>query len=150
MALVATMNRAGIGLVKVIKRGDGRDHTTLMVRAPSSDVQRDVWNRALIELLSAAEGQEWKVDVSKVFFLADGIPRYLWRFILTVNVPDAVQALEQAIHRAMAGSVEVTSMPLIGRSNQPADAATGRFKGVRTENEVAQALSLLVPTGPAQ
>lgn len=128
MKLDQALKRAG---VHIVRQQGGGDRATLILRVDSASF--GLWARILEEFLLAAKRpisvEPWKTEVTRVYFVDDtDTVRYLWRIVLEGELAPAAEALNMAVVRATAQSVEVVSSPLYGRV-EPDPAS---FKGAYT------------------
>jgi hypothetical protein len=135
MRLDHALGKAGVSVVKYDKRPDGS--MILLLRVS----QKAAWSSVLMEFLSTKQ-TSWSADVSKTYYYDEGTGsiRFLWRVILSGKISQAAEALGNACIRALAASVEITSMPLVGRKNYVIDVAKGKLAGA---HELSTAASLI-------
>lgn len=76
------------------------------------------WLLVMHQMLKNGEGREWKIDISKHYFLRSGRLVYAWRLILQGAA--AKQMLEEALNAVSAAPqtsrAEIMSAPLVGAS----------------------------------
>lgn len=135
MRLDHALKRVGAEPVKFETRPDGS--RVLLLR-----VSQGPWPAVLAEFLSL-RNSAWSADVSKVYYYDEnsGGVRFLWRLIFTGKVGQAAEAFGAACIRAIAGTVEVTSMPLVGRKQYTLDVAAGKLAGAHEQKTATAILS---------
>jgi hypothetical protein len=76
------------------------------------------WLLVVRQMLLMSEEADWKVDVSKQYFLKNGKVVYGWRLIFqAIDVPSCLQAIIQSVVSAPKPTTrEVMEMPLLGAS----------------------------------
>lgn len=126
MKLEHVLQRLGVVVRQATKQGAA---ITVLLRVPQQSIP--TWTRGVEEfLLSAAEGVQKKriqalPDISKMYFLGEGRLLYLWRVVLPRDGDELAELWAMALQRAMAESVDVEEMPLVGRKEY-----TGETRGV--------------------
>lgn len=146
MKLEHVLKRIGVTVVSTEKRQNGSVQLLLRLAKTTQTLNpATLWAVTINEFLLAgaekqANGQlkvSWRADVSKYFYpKADaGVVVFLWRVILMDDVPGAGEALGQAAIRALAQTVTVKSMPLVGRATYEHDPKRGKIKGAYATGE---------------
>ncbi len=125
---ISSLKRIGAVVAKEDIRANKH---TLVIRIGSDSDSRGKWARFVSELLHVEQRgkvRHWKVDVGQTYFLDNGAVRYLWRLIFTAAKSDKTAkimkdievVISQTALSALASSVEITEMPLIGRADYAA------------------------------
>lgn len=142
MTLDELLKRIGVSIVKVEKQEELGQVTLYLRVNPKLAVY---WTETMTEFLLASLDKRvtWAADVSKRFYPVEEAQAvlYLWRVILSRDPRAAAEALGRAAQRALAGSVEVTSQPLVGRKNYVVDVANGKTAGAHVPKEAAGILA---------
>jgi hypothetical protein len=124
MEIEEVLRRIGAEIVKTEQRPDS---LRLWCRIPNRSIR--AWAVGLKDFLGRA-GKTWDADVSKSYFLKDGAIRFTWRVILSGDYAAGQAELVLALSPAQSeSSMEVTSMPLVGRVEYVLDTARGKTKG---------------------
>jgi hypothetical protein len=127
--LESIFKRLGVEIVKTLQPAPGQ--VTLFLRVGQGS--GDKWRTVLEEYIPGLDPKAG-VEVSKVFFANEGNLRYLWRFKVVTTpekLPAVLEDFGNTAIRTFASTVEVTSVPLIGRATYSFDPTTGKTKGVQ-------------------
>lgn len=121
MNLSQAFSKIGVEVKRVSKQGR---QTVILVKIPADDTGKvqTRWKAAIEEVVvrsheESEKQKRWSADVSKWFFAMDGGVRFLWRIVLNGNFETSEPVIVNSILAGLRAGVEVTSMPLIGRSD---------------------------------
>lgn len=114
--------------VEVVSTAMGDSELTLFLRVKTDEPTQNRWRVFITELLlhdRKDKRARWTVDIGHTYFLRENedTPRYLWRLIIEAkkggkkSLDEGLKRVSQAAMSALSNGVEITSMPLVGRSS---------------------------------